>query len=382
MAVGTELLEDVFRDVGGVGGWGGGFFVPAEGEGDLLGFVEADHYVARVEIGMDEIVDEEHVQEGVETFIGDFLLEDPAAVFEEGSEGDALGEFLNQDLASGVGGVGVREPSCGPVFELLAEHGQVGGFDPEVELEAHHFTELKDFVRKRQPFHCRNRVDDVGKDGHDLKVTANDPFDFGVEDFNGHIARRYSRRGAFDEDVDVLAHPLPEIGWIRVHVVVALHCNVGLELCFVDLGDSSDAQWLLLELIEDLVELPSIEGFDNGSLGCGQGVGGSIRMERGHAIAHFLREDVCSRRCPLSELGAVSDWVRLAFNSTHLDECWTGPLHRGDQKVVPPQGTRPFLVAILHPPPEPYDWDGADDGQEDDGQMEESKASCDGLVDV
>lgn len=303
MAVGAELLEDVFGDVGGVGGWGGRFLVPAEGEGYLLGFVEADHYVAGVEVGMDKVVDEEHVKEGVEAFIGDFLLEDTAAVFKERGEGDALGEFFNQDLASGVGGVGVWEPSCSPVLELLAEHGQVGGFDPQVELEAHHFTELKDFVRKREPFHGGDRVDDGGKDGHDFEVAPDDPFDFGVEDFDGHIARGYSRRGAFDEDVDVLAHPLPEIGWIRVHVVVALDCNVGLELCFVDLGDSANAQWLLLELIEDLVELPSIEGFDNGSLGCGQGVGGSIRMERGHAITHFLREDVCSRRCPLAELG-------------------------------------------------------------------------------
>lgn len=84
--------------------------------------------------------------------------------------------------------------------------------------------------------------------------------------------------------------------------------------------------------------------------------------------------------CP--SWGAVSDWVRSAFNSTHLDESWTGPLHRPDQKVVPPQCTRSLVIAVLHPSPQPYDRDGADDGQEDDGQMEESKASCYGLVDV
>ena len=57
MAVGAELLEDVLGYVDGVGGGGRGFFVAAEGEGDLFGFVEADHYVARVEVGVDEVVD-------------------------------------------------------------------------------------------------------------------------------------------------------------------------------------------------------------------------------------------------------------------------------------------------------------------------------------
>ena len=63
------------------------------------------------------------MEEGVEAFVGDFLLEDAAAVFEEGGEGDALGEFFDEDLAGGVGGIGVGEPGCRAVLELFAEHG-------------------------------------------------------------------------------------------------------------------------------------------------------------------------------------------------------------------------------------------------------------------
>ena len=72
---------------------------------------------------MDEVVDEEHVEESVETFVCDFLLEDAAAIFEEGGEGDTLGKFFDQDLAGRVGGIGVGEPGCGAIFEFLAEHG-------------------------------------------------------------------------------------------------------------------------------------------------------------------------------------------------------------------------------------------------------------------
>ena len=106
----------------------------AQGEVDLFGFVEADHDVARVEVGVDEIVDEEHVQESVETFVRDLFLKDAAAVFEEGGQGDAGCEFFDQDLTGGVFGVRVGEPGCGAVSEFFAKHDEVCGFDAEVEL--------------------------------------------------------------------------------------------------------------------------------------------------------------------------------------------------------------------------------------------------------
>ncbi len=133
VAVGAQLGEDFFGDVFGVGGRVG-LLVPAEGEVESFGHVEAHHDVAGVEVGVDEVVDEEHVQEGVETFVGDFLLEYSAAVFEEGGEGDALREFFDEDLARAVFAVWVGEPGCCAVFEFLAEHGQVGGFDAHVKL--------------------------------------------------------------------------------------------------------------------------------------------------------------------------------------------------------------------------------------------------------
>lgn len=145
VAVGPQFLQHLFGDVGGFGRVVGSF-VSAEGEVELLGFVEAHHDVPWVQVGVDEVVEEEHAQEGVEAFVGDFLLEDAAAGFEEGFEGDAVGEFFDEDLPRGVFDVGVGEPGGRSVFEVIAEDGEVGGFDSEVELEAHHLAELRDFV--------------------------------------------------------------------------------------------------------------------------------------------------------------------------------------------------------------------------------------------
>lgn len=145
VAMGSQFLQDLFGDVGGLRRVVG-FGVAAEGEVELGGFVEADHDVARVQVGVHEVVEEEHAEEGVEAFVGDFLLEDTAAGFEEGFEGDAVGEFFDEDLSRCVFDVGVGEPGGRSVFEVFAEDGEVGGFDSEVELEAHHFAELRDFV--------------------------------------------------------------------------------------------------------------------------------------------------------------------------------------------------------------------------------------------
>ena len=122
MAVWAQGGEDLFRDVDGVG-WRFGLFGATKGEGDLCGAVEADHDVARVEVGVDKVINEEHAQESVETLVGNFLLEDTAAILEEGSKGDALGEFLDEDLAGGVAGVRVGEPGGGAVLEFFAKHG-------------------------------------------------------------------------------------------------------------------------------------------------------------------------------------------------------------------------------------------------------------------
>lgn len=166
----AEAREDFLGDVFGVGGRGGGLLVAAQAEVDLLGLVEAHHDVARVEVGVDEVVDQQHVQEGVEPFVRDLLLEHAAAVFEEGGERDPRGEFLDQDLPGGVLGVGEGEPGGGAVLEVLAEHGQVGGFDPEVELQAHHLAELGDLAREVEPLHGGDGVDDGGEAGHDAEI--------------------------------------------------------------------------------------------------------------------------------------------------------------------------------------------------------------------
>lgn len=294
MTVRAQLLEDFLSHVEGVFGGGGRLAVAAQCEGELFGFVEAHHDVSWVQVRVDEVVDEEHMQEGIETFVGDFLLEHAAAVFEKSGERDSLREFLDQDLTRGVGGVGVGEPGGGAVYEFLAEHGQVGGFDAQVELQAHHLTELEHFVREGEPFHGRDRVDGGGEEGHDLEVAAHDPLDFGVQDFDGDVAGGDSGGGALDEDVDVLAHPPAEVGWVGVNVVVTESGEVRLEFCLVDLGYGADAERLFLEFVEDLLEGSAVECFDDGSLGGGEGVSGSIGMKRGHSSAHFLREDVCS----------------------------------------------------------------------------------------
>lgn len=186
MAVRAQLREDFLGDVLGVGG-GVGLRVPAEGEVEALGLVETHHDVARVEVRVHEVVDEEHVEEGVEAFVGDFLLEDAAAVFEEGGEGDPLCEFFDEHLARAVFAVRVGEPGCGAVFEFLAEHGQVGGFDAHVELEAHHFSELVDFVGEGEPFDGWDGVEDIGEEGHYAEVAADEAFDFWVKDFDGYV---------------------------------------------------------------------------------------------------------------------------------------------------------------------------------------------------
>lgn len=186
VAVGAELREDFLGDVFGVGGRVG-LLVPAEGEIESFGLVEADHDVSGVEVGVNEVVDEEHVQEGVEAFIGDFLLEDSAAVFEEGGEGNALRKFFDEDLPRAVFAVGVGEPSGCAIFKILAEHYQVGGFDAHVKLEAHHLAELADFVGKGEPFDGWNGIQDIGKEGHYAEVTADEAFDLGVKDFDGYI---------------------------------------------------------------------------------------------------------------------------------------------------------------------------------------------------
>lgn len=186
VSVGAELREDFLGDVFGVGGRVG-LLVPAEGEVESFGLVEAYHDVAGVKVGVDEVVDKEHVQEGVEAFVGDFLLEDSAAVFEEGGEGDALREFLNEDLPRAVFAVGVGEPGCCAVFKFLPEHYQVGGFDAHVKLETHHLAELAHFVGKGEPFDGWNGVESVGEEGHYTQVPADEAFDLWVKDFDGYI---------------------------------------------------------------------------------------------------------------------------------------------------------------------------------------------------
>ena len=210
VAVGPQALEDVLGDVDGLVGVVG-CAVAAEGEGELGGLVEAHHDVARVQVGVDEVVEEEHAQEGVEAFVGDFLLEDAAAGFEEGFEGDAGGEFFDQDLPRRVFDVRVGEPGGGAVFEVFAEDGEVGGFDAEVELEAHHFAELGDFVGEREPFDGWDGVEHGGEKAHDSKVPSHHSLYFGVQDLDRNVGRWHTRRRTFDEDIDVLPDTLAHI---------------------------------------------------------------------------------------------------------------------------------------------------------------------------
>lgn len=108
--------------------------------------VEADHDVSRVQVGVNEIVNKEHVEKSIEALVSDFLLKYPPAVFKEGCQGDALGEFLDKDLSRGMAGVRVGEPSRGSISEFLAKHGQISRFDAEIQLQAHHFAKLSHFV--------------------------------------------------------------------------------------------------------------------------------------------------------------------------------------------------------------------------------------------
>ena len=161
-------------------------------------------------------------------------------------------------------------------------------------MEAHHFTELKNFIREGEPFHGGNCVDGSGEKGHNFKVTANDAFDFWMEDFNGDIGGRDSLRSAFNEDVNILAHTLAQVGWIGIDIIVAEGREVRLELRFVNLSYGAYAQRLLLKLVEDVFKRSTVECFDNCSFGRGKGVGWGVGVERRHAIAHLLREYVCS----------------------------------------------------------------------------------------
>ena len=254
--------------------------MPAQRQVHRLGLVEAHHDVARVQVRVHEVVDQQHVQERVKPFVRDLLLEHPAAVLEERSERDPRGELLDQDLSRGVLGVGEGEPGGGAVAEVLAEHGQVGGFDPEVQLEPHHLAELADLAREVEPFHGGDRVDQGGEAGHDPQIAADQPFDFRMQDFDGHVGGGDPLRGGFDDPVDVLADAFAEFGGLGVgDVGVARGGEVGSEFRFVDLGYGADAQWFFLELFKDIGKGPAVECFFDAFLGVSEGMSGGVRVE-------------------------------------------------------------------------------------------------------
>ena len=214
VGVGPEPGEDGLDlvDVAGVGGLGGLLAGDVGGDFGLVGLVEAHHDVARVEVGVHEVVDQEHVQEGVEAFVGDFGVEDPAAAgLEEGRQRDALGEFFDQDLSGRVVRVGVGEPGGRAGLEVFAENAEIGALDPQVELETHHGAEVGHFVGQVEPLEGGDGVDDGGEDAHDLEIAAHDAFDFGMEDFDGDVGRRDALRRRLDQSVDVAAHTLAEV---------------------------------------------------------------------------------------------------------------------------------------------------------------------------
>jgi len=144
----------------GVGGVG-------EGQVRLRGLVEAHHDVSRVQVRVHEVVDQEHAQKGVEPLVCEVGLEDAAAVLHEVRERDALRELLDEDLPCREGGVGVGERGGGAGGEVPPEEEKVGGFDAEIELEAHHGGELGDFVWEGEPFDGGDYVEDGGKEAHD-----------------------------------------------------------------------------------------------------------------------------------------------------------------------------------------------------------------------
>lgn len=235
VAVGTEAFEDAFGDVDG-GGEIGGLLLPAKGEVELLRFIEADHHVARVEIGVDKVVDQEHAEESVQALVGNLLLEYTSAVFEKVSQGNALGVFLDEDLSSGEIRVGIWKPCGGAVLEILPEQGEISRLDAKIELKAHHLAKLLDFVGKGEPLKCWNGIENSSKGAHDFEIPPNKPLYLGMKDFDGDIGGWDSMGCTFDQNIDVLPNSSPQIVPFN-DGVLADCCKIGPQSCLVDLSN-------------------------------------------------------------------------------------------------------------------------------------------------
>ena len=267
---------------------------------DLGGLVEANHDVSRMEICVDEVVDQEHVEEGIKALVCNLFLEDTTTVLQEVFQRNTLSKLFDQNLTRSVLSVGVREPGGRSVAEVLSENGQVGGFDTQIKLQTHHLAKLFNLIRERKPLHGRDQIDERGHEAHNFQVSADNALDLGMENLDGNVLRRGSLWRTLQGNVNPSLEPFA----IRVRamrVEVFANGDIRLQSCFVDLSYSTNTQWLLVELIEDFVE-----GHAECSLDCllsvMEGVSGSVGVESRHDGAHLGRENVCSGSSPLAEL--------------------------------------------------------------------------------
>ena len=122
-----------------------------------------------------------------------------------------------------------------------------------------------------------------------------------MQDLDGNVAGRYPLRDALENGVHVAPDVLSNVPY--GYGVGIVGCGeIGFQSGLVYLCYSTHTQRLLMELFKDVLELPVIKGFLNDSYRGIERVRGGVGVEFRHDIAHFIREDVGPRSCPLTKL--------------------------------------------------------------------------------
>jgi len=100
-SVWSQTLEDFLCHVRRFFRPGCAIFLSSEdGYVKFFRLVKADHDITRMQVCVDEVVNENHVEESIKSFVGDILLEYASTILEEILHWDALGELFNQNAAS------------------------------------------------------------------------------------------------------------------------------------------------------------------------------------------------------------------------------------------------------------------------------------------
>lgn len=209
-----------------------------------------------MQVGMNEIVEQQHAKKGVQSLGGNISLEHTAPILQEVSQRHAVGELLDQDTPCREFRVREGKPSCGAILEVLAEDGEVCGFNAHVELQLHHLTKLVNLVWKREPFYRGDEVEHRCNGSHNSQVPAYRALDPRVQDLDGHIRGGHPFRRTLQDIANVLRNILPYCctRFVIEQVGISRPSQVGLELSLVYLRNGSHTKRLVIELIKYILE--------------------------------------------------------------------------------------------------------------------------------